>query len=121
MPALQYIAIGLAFVGIVFVLVYSAVRGGRLERNRGLGIRLRSTLASDDAWRRGHQAAAPWLLATAIFALAMAAVIEIAVFVFGEQVPESAVGVAAVVGFGGILVLLGIAVLIAHRAAIRGA
>ncbi|MFD6949635.1 MULTISPECIES: SdpI family protein [unclassified Nocardiopsis] len=63
-------AIGLvaAVLGLVVAAgaahyVRSATRDGALERNAFLGLRTRATLSSDRAWREGHLAAGPWLVA----------------------------------------------------------
>ncbi|HEU0205710.1 MAG TPA: SdpI family protein [Pseudolysinimonas sp.] len=46
-------------LAILLMAVVSQLGGtGRLPRNGFLGLRIPSTLASDDAWRAGHRAAA---------------------------------------------------------------
>ena len=47
-----------ALAAVVLVITLLAGRG-IVRRNKFAGIRLRSTFASDSAWRRGHTAAVP--------------------------------------------------------------
>jgi uncharacterized protein YjeT (DUF2065 family) len=45
--------------GALFLWLARLSRAGRLPRNGLVGIRIPSTLASDEAWQAGHLAAAP--------------------------------------------------------------
>lgn len=56
----------LAVVGVVFVVTGVLCMRRRLPRNGFVGIRLRSTMASDQAWREGHAAADPWVIAAGV-------------------------------------------------------
>lgn len=65
MPGLL-LGVGLAAIAAVIHLVSRSAVRGDLDRNGAVGIRTRATRASDLAWRSGHQAAAPWLLAASV-------------------------------------------------------
>src|SRR5690606_18803506 len=87
-----------------------------LGPNRMVGIKTKATLASDDAWRAGHAAAQPALLATAVTGPALALPLvawRIAAGSDASLVLTVASGVAAAV----VLVLFGAAVVRANRAA----
>ena len=63
------IGIALAVAGLALIVVARLTGGGRLGRNRLVGIRTRATLTSDAAWAAAHRAAAPalsWAGATAM-------------------------------------------------------
>jgi len=100
------LACGLAF------LVTRAAAAGRLKRNHLAGIRVRSVMASDEAWRRGHAAAVRSMTWTA----GVSAVLSLA-SLFALGTPWFAVPLLA-----GVLVLLtgaGWGGVKAHRAAAR--
>lgn len=42
---------------VALAIVAQAAGAGKIPRGHFIGIRIRSTLASDDAWRAGHRAA----------------------------------------------------------------
>lgn len=44
----------------------SSIKSGTLTRNTAIGLRTKSTLASDESWEQGHKAALPYLTATSI-------------------------------------------------------
>ena len=50
--------IGLGLSGVIVVVLGRMAAAGRLPRNIFAGIRIPSTLHSDEAWYAGHQAAA---------------------------------------------------------------
>jgi hypothetical protein len=60
-PVAARLLLGLLCVvsGIAVALVNRRAADGRLRRNAVAGIRIRSTLRSDAAWRAGHAAARP--------------------------------------------------------------
>ena len=101
--------------GIMFHIVYSAVRSQDLSRNRALGIRTRATLASDAAWREGHRVAGPYVLAAALSAYTSAALcVAVATTTGGAGL---LVGVSTGIGYLSVLVLLVIAGRVADGAA----
>ena len=51
------LSIALPLALLVVALLCRAAGSGRLKRNGFAGIRLSSTMANEDAWRRGHRAA----------------------------------------------------------------
>jgi hypothetical protein len=84
---------------------------GRLPRNVFAGIRIPSTMRSDEAWLAGHRAAAPALTAAGLGQIGLAAVIAIK-----RPAPE-AERVLSRVGTGWLLAWLGVATVQASRAA----
>lgn len=107
----------LLVMGVVFHLTYRAVTQESFVRNRAIGIRTRSTLASDAAWREGHRAAAPLLHATALVSYASAMVCATAALVIGNSVSEALAGVVPLIGFGSVTALLVHMTRVANRAA----
>lgn len=93
----------LAVAAAVTAVIAALSALGKLPRNRTAGVRLASTLRSDDAWERGHRAAAPLLGACA------------AVMVVGAVDAPLRPWLAPAV----VIVLIG-AALLADRAAERG-
>jgi hypothetical protein len=53
----SFTAITFVFLAILLVVVDWAASSGRLRRNHWAGIRIRSTMRSDQAWVAGHRAA----------------------------------------------------------------
>lgn len=53
--------IGLLTVSMTMMGLSSPMKKGQLSRNSLIGIKTRHTLASDQAWRKGHAAAVPWV------------------------------------------------------------
>lgn len=49
----------IVIVSIAAHFIAASARSGQLSRNQAIGIRTKHTLASDEAWRAGHEAAAP--------------------------------------------------------------
>jgi hypothetical protein len=65
----------LGFGGLVMVVLGRAAGAGRLPRNLFAGIRIPSTLRSDEAWRAGHLAAASAITVAGIGPIAAAMII----------------------------------------------
>ncbi len=84
---------------------------GRLPRNLFAGIRIPSTLRSDEAWRAGHLAAASALTVSGIGPIAVAAIMTLTRPASRAQVVLSRIGSAWLLGW------LGRAIFEASRAA----
>ena len=67
--------IKLGIGGVIAVAVGRTAAMGRLPRNPVIGIRIPSTLRSDEAWRAGHGAAASALTVSGVGPIAAAAVV----------------------------------------------
>ena len=67
------LAIGLAVAGAALTYVAWRSFAGSLPRNAFVGIRTGSTMATEAAWRRAHDAAAPWTLLQGIVLFGAAA------------------------------------------------
>lgn len=61
--------------GVIILVLGRLSAAGRLPRNPLAGIRIPSTLRSDEAWRAGHRAAASALTAAGVGPVVAAAVI----------------------------------------------
>jgi hypothetical protein len=68
-------AISFGLSGIVVVAIGRLAAKGRLPRNLFAGIRIPSTMRSDEAWRAGHEAAASALTAAGIGPIAAAVIV----------------------------------------------
>lgn len=116
MNAFSGVAAGFFLIAVTFGFIRQAMKSESFGRNRAIGIRTRATLASDDAWSRGHKASAPWVLATAI----AAAVFGLATLTLGfAGVDESSVAVVIVIfgGFASVLACVIVCAVVANRAA----
>ncbi|WP_300681462.1 SdpI family protein [Nocardioides sp.] len=104
---------------VVCAAMWAMTRSGRLGLNPLVGIRTRATMASPEAWRRGHLAAQPALVAAVrvgIVGLVLAGLARLVL-------PTSASVVAAVIGLLAALVPFGLLLygtLLADRAARSG-
>ena len=70
-------SIKLALSGVVVITVGRMSAAGHLPRNMLAGIRIPSTLRSDDAWQAGHAAAATALTVAGLGPIAAAAVVGV--------------------------------------------
>ncbi|QBI52691.1 SdpI family protein [Streptomonospora litoralis] len=112
-----------AAVGVVLVAgaahwIKYATANGRLNRNLWIGIRTGATLSSDAAWESGHSAAAPWLTACSYTGYAASAgAIALAVYAGTRGISTVAASLVALCAFVGVVVLVVIAAVVAHRRA----
>lgn len=104
-------------VFITCIPIYNLAKTGRLDRNRAIGIKTRATLASDDAWKRGHKAGAPWILSSALVALTGAAGSGLLALFLGDSVSNVDIAIVVLFGFGGVIGTLVTAAVVASRAA----
>lgn len=90
--------------------------GESFVRNRALGIRTRATLASDEAWTRGHKASSPWVTSTAITSTVFGFALASLGFLGTD---ESSISVIIITLGGFALILAGLiaAGIVANRAA----
>lgn len=59
-------ALALIIGGIAIVAAASMARAGRLSRQSWIGIRTRTTMASDEAWYAAHRDGAGWVMASGV-------------------------------------------------------
>jgi hypothetical protein len=104
-------AIRMGLGGVIMVVVGRMAATGRLPRNLVAGIRIPSTLRSDEAWRAGHEAAGTALTAAGIGPLIVAAVVAVTHPGRGARTALSRIGTAW------LLCCLGLATFQASRAA----
>ncbi|MGO2750005.1 MAG: SdpI family protein [Pseudoclavibacter sp.] len=113
-------------IGLIFtvIIVYATLRAssrGNLGRNDFIGVRTRWTMASDDAWREGHKAAHPPMLAACI-AGACLGVLAIVAFVAGtlagfDDLTELTTLSFAAIGYAALITLLFVGMSHANKAA----
>lgn len=97
--------------GVALIWVAIATASGRLGKNRFAGIRIVSTMASDEAWLAGHRRAKPAMIVAGAAAIASGAVAL-------APLPEWAFAAAILTGCGVMLASLIYGSVIAHRAAV---
>jgi len=97
--------------GVILIVVGRLAAMGRLPRNPLVGIRLPSTLRSQEAWRAGHVAGATALTVAGIGELGLAALDAANLPQFENRPLLSRVGTAWLLGW------LGVATMQARRAA----
>ncbi|MDO4760790.1 MAG: SdpI family protein [Corynebacterium sp.] len=68
------LVVGLVLFAGLGAFMATAIRNNTLVRNEALGIRTKATLASDAAWRAGHEAARPYLHGVVVVGLVGAGV-----------------------------------------------
>lgn len=56
---------GLGIITLTAQVLVGSMRSGSLGRNAAVGLRTRATMASDEAWLKGHAAAVPQMLRAA--------------------------------------------------------
>ena len=110
--------VGLLLIGTLLIVFSFAMRGENVGRNRAVGIRTKATLASDAAWQRGHNAAAPWVLSAGILSVVMGFGALALSLAAGEEGPAAGVqGVYVTVAFLAVIVVVLFAARVANKAA----
>lgn len=104
-------AIGFGFSGVVVIVIGRMAATGRLPRNLFAGIRLPSTMRSDEAWTCGHRAAGSALTAAGV------GPVVAAVFVAAKNPGREAETKLLRIGNCWLLAWLGLATVQASRAA----
>ncbi len=108
-PMSKVIRLGIG--GVVLVVLGRMAAAGRLPRNIFAGIRIPSTLRSDEAWMAGHRAAASALTSSGVGPVAVA-------FIVGVKKPDPDVQAALFrVATVWLLGWIGLATMQARRAA----
>ena len=119
MNALVQGSFGLFLLAAVLGAVARFIGAGQLGRNQTIGIRTRATMASDEAWTRGHEAALPWMRAAATGGLAAGlACAGVGMAVEGEP-GDALTGTLTLAGYGLVTGLIISAGLAANRAALK--
>ncbi|UJH71463.1 SdpI family protein [Ornithinimicrobium sp. INDO-MA30-4] len=110
-------AVGLVIAGGLSFLITSQAGKGNIAVNSAIGIKTKITQSSQEAWEVAHRAALPWVKAAAIVC-ASAALFSVWVAARPESLDVSEGGVFAVlmIGYAGLLVLMGLGVRAAHQA-----
>lgn len=106
----------LTTLAILLLLLARAGRRGRLRRNHLVGIRLSTTLRTDEAWREAHRAAAPALRAGGLSALFGVVIGAVALAGFSEP---AVTRIACLAGFAVAFILVIRAGIVGNRAAAR--
>lgn len=108
----------LILVGTVGIWgVTAGAATGRVRRNRLFGIRLGSTLASQDAWITGHRAALPACRVAAVLSLIGGAAITVESAITRDKEGTILFWLLVFAGYISVFVALVVAVIHAHRAA----
>jgi hypothetical protein len=106
----SFFAISFVFLSILLVVVDWAAASGRLRRNQWAGIRLSSTMRSDQAWVAGHSAALRLMPLHLLTGVALFIAVLFAPGVEGARI-------VGVVGAAVFLVVAVITGFVAHKAA----
>ncbi|CAM5251071.1 hypothetical protein GCM10010329_07730 [Streptomyces spiroverticillatus] len=114
-PAAGWVfGVGLLVLGAAVQYVKRLVGEDGFGRNAAIGIRTRATMASDEAWRRGHAAAVPLLRATYLTAYGAGAVsLATGVVLLAADTRSAA---ALVVPLCGLVAVLGLLIAASARA-----
>ena len=110
--------VGLVVVGVVVLAVGRGAARGSIPVNAAMGIRTAATMASEPAWRAGHGAAGPWLIAASVTAVGVGLVtltLSIGLLVVGDE--STAALALPLVGVLSFLALLTRAAVVANTAA----
>ncbi len=109
---------GLVVVGVVVLAAGRGATRGSIPVNSVIGIRTKATMASEPAWRAGHEAAGPWLVASSVTAVGVGLVtlaLSVGLVVAGDE--STAALVLPLVGVLSLLALLTRAAVVANTAA----
>ena len=101
------------FLAVAIITVIWRAASGRLQRNQTTGIRLPSTMRSDEAWKAGHRAA---LRLTPLFLSVLAGTL-IALVVTALHASTMAINLAGIGGAVVWLAVVSISAIVAGRAA----
>lgn len=104
----------LAILGVLILWVTRAGAKGSLKRNGWVGVRTRSTMASDVGWVAGHRAATPVSIAIALLVFVADVVLAAAIV---RNWSTAAVTVVSLGSVAAMLLLLGLAAVKAEHAA----
>lgn len=116
--ALIIAAVSTLHGAVIMLVVCVGARGGGMERNHTVGIRIWSTTSSHRAWAAGHGAAVPWCWAGVV----LSGIFLITAVVLHQDDEGLSEGLRqAVLGFGigSVVVVLLLAIWAADRAAKR--
>lgn len=103
---------------ILALLMRQATRKGDLARNSALGLRTKTTMSSDQAWKAGHKAAEPYFLAIAFVGFVVTVACLVLPFVVADTDGLYPAGMIAAPALGLVLQVL---VLIKATSAANGA
>lgn len=101
------------FLAVAIITVIWRAATGRLQRNQTAGIRIPSTMRSDEAWQAGHRAA---LRLTPLYLLVLAGTL-IALIVASLHASTMAINLAGIGGAVGWLAVVSVSAIVAGRAA----
>lgn len=107
-------ALGMLFLAGMIHYTRSAAMRGDLERNVGIGIKTKVTRSSDAAWKAGHLAAGPWLMAAAWTGYLGGSVTAVLAFV--QALSETVFPLALVIPGAALVAMVVLLVLGANRA-----
>ena len=114
-------AAGLVLAALLALLVTKRAARGDVPLNSAVGIRTRTTTASQQAWVVAHRAALPWVTGAASASVASAglAVVTVLGASAGRQIGQLPAEVVLFLGYGALVVLLVAATSAGHRAVRR--